>query len=370
MNQNFKFDLYEKFSIKTEHHHSTFIDNIKKLLKDGLLNEIIATTKNEINKINKKTNNKEVINNIEKDFQNRFNVFENNLNSCIDELFTEIKKDLNDQYKKVISEIDTIYIQNNNTVGEVQKNNDINKNISNLKNDINKEYIEIDEESNEKSIEVVEKVNDKSVETINNLEEKLNDIQVDYENMKKENNLYKILVPSLTKNKSIIKLTSEDIIHMSIPERINKLEELYQEFLLFSDLYGKFDLGIIPTLKDLEDIKNYKENIKVNKLELIKYIEENDNDLCQINWDEYERITDIVPESREYVCVYEYEGKAYFNNFCEKEKFIKIGNEGIDRVNEIKMVSYNNELERASSIEFPTEAFDKLVNQLNIFYSN
>lgn len=122
-------------------------------------------------------------------------------------------------------------------------------------------------------------------------------------------------------------------------EKRKVVEKMYEKFRLFSKLYGKIELGVTATQKDLSEVSKYLRNTE---------------------------ITTPTPVSK--------------SRFLESDAFVAFGSTASSFENKISMGKqfnalrdaesrrlYEDEVNRAKSVKFPSEAFDRLAEQFNAF---
>jgi len=191
---------------------------------------------------------------------------------------------------------------------------------------------------------------------------------------------YNIINMNNIKNRSKIVTRSADICRLGVLERHKKVNEVYQRILPIKILLGKSDFGIIPTLSDLNNVKNYIDKTNVVKPETICEFREiggaNWWREPNVDWNEYHRIIAIVPEAKQ-PYVYENYGRASFGigrphhyvwgDWQGRDRFINIGNQGIKRINNERTNLYRRQLNEASAAVFPSRSFDLLIDQFNKF---
>lgn len=122
-------------------------------------------------------------------------------------------------------------------------------------------------------------------------------------------------------------------------EKRKVVEKMYKKFQLFSKLYGRTELGVTATQKDLSNILKYLKNTE---------------------------ITFPISVSRSY--------------FPESDTFVAFGSTASPFADKISMGKqfnalrdaesrrlYEDEVNRAKTVKFPSEAFDRLAEQFNVF---
>lgn len=82
--------------------------------------------------------------------------------------------------------------------------------------------------------------------------------------LEREKILRGILLHISVEDKTLIRITANDILQLDILERHVKTDEVYQRFLPYCELFGRRDLGVVATQKDLSDVREYISETLVN----------------------------------------------------------------------------------------------------------
>lgn len=197
--------------------------------------------------------------------------------------------------------------------------------------------------------------------------------------------------PSLRPEKVVKRATDVERIS-DILEKHRLAKELYEKFNLFSDLYGNTELGVIATQQDLNEFSQYVRDCQVkvavpdatppalirgvfsapvngtrawncvygSDMQFLK----NKYGMLEVAWYRFGKYY-TGSDHAEIHCAAAYgnEGAniAYYNHYKDIENA-----ERMQKYNDAKN-AYARELDRAKSVAFPSESFNRLVDQFNEF---
>lgn len=186
--------------------------------------------------------------------------------------------------------------------------------------------------------------------------------------------------PSLEPKKIIARAGDIERIN-DILVRHDTLEGLYEKFKLFTELYGNTELGVCAMPRDLRVLGIYVSQIKTMQrpIAIVGFQEIGGSNWWgepNVNWGEYQRIIRIVPSAAQRY-VYPNCGRASFGggrvDHCDwkdwngRVRFISTANSEIARINRENQEKYEADINRAKSVVFPSESFNRLVDQFNEF---
>lgn len=202
--------------------------------------------------------------------------------------------------------------------------------------------------------------------------------------VEKVNTLRGILLKIPVVDKTPISMRAANMLQLDVIERNKRADEFYKRFVPYSELFGRTDLDVVATPDDLGCLNNYINGTKVRQLEpVIPSFQEKGGANWwgepNVDWGEYNRVVSLVPEARQ-PYVYENYGRASFGegwpghgtkwkDWAARSRFISTGNAGIARINQGRRDTYNAEIARSSSVPFPAEEFNRLVDQVNKFFT-
>ncbi|MBR1734461.1 MAG: hypothetical protein IJ730_03290, partial [Alphaproteobacteria bacterium] len=218
---------------------------------------------------------------------------------------------------------------------------------------------------------------------VENLETQLVEKDRQLDQAEKINTLRGILLHIPITDKTPIMLRAANLIELDILERHNKVDELYKRFLPFSELFGRRDLGVVATPQDLTRVKEYITATYISPKPTRPTF------ICDVHsgpksWNKYVSFSDMTFLMRKYGMLdiaWNYEGTdwgevhtswAYgpewkniemFNHFKEKENTERIC------IYNNKLSKHNQEYRQASTQVFPSESFNRLVDNVNRFFT-
>ena len=181
-------------------------------------------------------------------------------------------------------------------------------------------------------------------------------------------------------DKSIITERAINIEQLGILERHAKVSELYKKFSVYKELFGRNDLGVVATKQDLTSVKKYIHDTTVRKKPIQPtMIREIRNGfinrhvsfsemtflmkkygMLDIAWN-YEG-TDIGEVHKSWAYGPEHENIRMFNHFKDIENTYR------KNTYNKELALYNSEYDRALHAVFPSESFNRLVDQVNKFF--
>lgn len=164
---------------------------------------------------------------------------------------------------------------------------------------------------------------------------------------------------------------AENIQQLEVLERHVRTESIYKRCLAFNELIGRTDLGVSATQEDLDAVHNYVKNTAV--MAPVKPVEKPASNAPRRDWVIWFRelggYDKYRSKSREFTCSIEgpSQGVDWLFFVCNRRAAEAYDNQMNEYNKQLSM--YHERIKNAEAVKFPTEEFDRLVSDVNRFFT-
>jgi len=314
----------------------------------------------------------------------------------IDDILKDIHEELNEIKDEIKQNTDDVSRNMENVLNQTQymyKTN-IKSLVKHLKWQLNQNLTDMATKYNEKEKNLIKEyeAKEKGLQAMVDQISKMNSDLEKKSQLKSRIHHVFMINPSLRPEKILIR--SFDIQQIGDPMlKHNRLQQEYNKFVLFSELYGKTELGVFATTEDLNAVNHYSNTpVPVEpqpyphfpniRHEFFANLDQ--TDWCYYN-DPFLTLKKYVMVNQKLIKWLEEMGEMISNKMISSKKITPFsGLLNVDKVvieltilNEAKqraLTTYNNRMalyrtqkSQYEALVFPTEAFNRLVDQFNEF---